>query len=146
MLSSEPSRTLDQVLYRLARSQSCRSGWLATAMSLCHRSVQAAAWSANNEVHPLAAAFCEAATADDPGVPEVSAVSTPTNFVMSYDVPDLTEKATASFAVSCVAVALTSRLGALTVLPTSRVEATVPAVPNVWVAKSTLIDAGEPAT
>src|SRR4029079_1922504 len=101
---------------------------------------------ANNEVHPSAAAFCEAATADVSGAPEVSAVSTPTTFVKSYDVPDLTANVTASFAVSCLAGALTSRLTDPTVLPGLRVDATVPAVPSAWVAKFPLIEAREPAT
>src|SRR3954453_22104421 len=115
-------------------------------MSLCHRSDHAAAWSANTADHPLAAAFCEAVTADVFGVPDVSAVSTPTNFVSSYDVPDFTGNLTASDAVRFCAVALTSLLVALTPLPRFIVDATVPAVPSVSVAKFTSIEAGDPFT
>src|SRR5689334_15466984 len=100
-------------------------------MSLRHRSDQAAAWSAKTEVHPSAAAFCDAATAEVSGAPDVNAVSTPTTFVNWYDVPDLAENVTASFAVRFCAVALTSRLVVLTLLSTLSVEATVPAVPRV---------------
>src|SRR2546423_14892169 len=113
-------------------------------MSLCHRSDHAAAWSANTAAHPSAAAFREAATADDSGVPDVSAVSTPTNFVSSYDVPDFTGNLTASDAVRFCAVALTSLLVALTPLPRFIVDATVPAVPSVSVAEFTSIEAGGP--
>src|SRR2546421_1399582 len=113
-------------------------------MSLCHRFDHAAAWSANTAAHPSAAAFCEAATADASGLPDVSAVSTPTNFVSSYDVPDFTGNLTASVAVKFCAVALMSVLVALTPLPRLTVDATVPAVPSVSVAKFTSIEAGEP--
>src|SRR5665647_1382861 len=100
-------------------------------MSLCHRSDHAAAWSANTAAHPSAAAFCEAATADASGLPDVRAVSTPTNFVNSYDAPDFTGNLTASVAVRLAALAPTSLLVALTPLPRLSVAASVPAVPSI---------------
>src|SRR5665647_2262706 len=115
-------------------------------MSLCHRSDHAAAWSANTAAHPSAAAFCEAATADASGLPDVRAVSTPTNFVSSYDVPDFTGNLTASVAVRLAALAPTSLLVALTPLPRLSVAASVPAVPSVSVAKFTFIEACDPLT
>src|SRR3954471_2171092 len=115
-------------------------------MSLFHRSAQAAEWSPNRPFQPCAAAVRDAATADASGVGEVSAVSTPTNFVSSYEPPDCTSNLTLSLVVSLFALLLALVLVGLTPLPGLSVDATVPAVPRVWVVKLTSIEAGDPDT
>src|SRR3954468_24669647 len=56
-------------------------------MSLFQRSAHADAWPENSWAQPPLAAACDAEIADCSGAEEVSAVSTPTNLVNSYDVP-----------------------------------------------------------
>ena len=63
----------------------------------------------------------------------------PTYFVKSYERPDGTEKLSASVAVRLLAVGSNFRLGAPTPLASS-VDATVPAVASVWVAKFTSME------
>src|SRR3954454_24420381 len=111
-------------------------------MSLFHRSAQAAEWSPNRPFQPWAAAVRDAATADASGVDEVSAVSTPTNFVSSYEPPDCTSNLTLSLAVSLFAFWLALVLVGVTPPPGVSVDATVPAVPRVWVVKLTSMEAG----
>src|SRR3954462_11577602 len=115
-------------------------------MSLFQRSAQAAEWSPNTPFQPWAAAVRDAATADASGVDEVSAVSTPTNFVSSYDCPDCTLKLTASRAVRLLAFLLALVLVGFTPPPGVSVDPPVPAVPSVWVVKFTSIEVGEPLT
>ena len=108
-------------------------------MSLFHRSDHALTCSPSTPLQPLVAAFCDAASADASGACEVRAVSMPTYFVKSYERPDWTEKLSASVAVRLFAVGSNFRLGAPTPLASS-VDATVPAVPSVWVAKFTSME------
>src|SRR5919205_85493 len=98
MLVSLPSRMLDSSAYMFERSHSWRSGRPETAMSLFHRSCQAAACSENSCDHPLLAACCDADTAELSGLLEVSAVSTPTYLTNWYELPEAARKLTASLA------------------------------------------------
>src|SRR5215213_9363467 len=96
-------------------------------MSLFQRSAHADAWAENSFDQPPLAAACDAAIADCSGVEEVSAVSTPTNFVNSYELPLRASKVSAWLAVRfCAAAVLVADLGCTAV---ARVEATAPALP-----------------
>jgi hypothetical protein len=111
-------------------------------MSLCHRSAQAAACPASSADQPVAAACWEAEIADCSGDIDVSAVSIPTNFVNSYDVPRRASKVSFRLAVRfCAVVPADTELGWTAVL---KVEATAPSDP-VAVRKATSI-VDEPAT
>src|SRR5215212_7661176 len=106
-------------------------------MSLFQRSAHADAWPENSWAQPPLAAPCDAEIADCSGAEEVSAVSTPTNLVNSYDVPLRASKESAWLAVRFSAVAvLVADVGCTAV---ASVEATAPALPvAVWNATSTV--------
>src|SRR5687768_5659386 len=67
MLLSVPPRIEESSAYRLERTHSCSSALPPISMSLRHRSVHAAAWSASTALQPRAAAAWDAATADGSG-------------------------------------------------------------------------------
>src|SRR5215210_7805351 len=108
-------------------------------MSLFHRSAHAAAWPENSLAQPAAAACWEAAIADCSGVGEVSAVSTPTNFVNSYDAPLRASKVSAWLAVR--SRALFVAVDAVGGTAVASVDATAPAFAVlVWNATSTVFE------
>src|SRR3954465_15530630 len=115
-------------------------------MSLRQRAPHAAAGAANSADHPFAAAACDAAVAEARGSLVVSAVSTPTYFASSYDLPLCTLKLRASVAVSVCALGLSERETPDAPLGATSVEATVPCVPIPWVANPTATVAGAPET
>src|SRR3954462_4381601 len=98
-------------------------------MSLFQRSAHADAWPENSWAQPPLAAAWDAEIADCSGAEEVSAVSTPTNFVNSYDVPLRASNVIAWLAVRfCAAPVAEADFGGTAVL---NVDATAPAVPVV---------------
>src|SRR3954454_15401555 len=106
-------------------------------MSLFQRSAHADAWPENSCAQPPLAAACDAEIADCSGVEDVSAVSTPTNFVNLYDVPLLAANVTPWLALRFFALLVEElEVGWTAVLS---VEATAPALPvAVWNATSTV--------
>src|SRR4051794_610860 len=111
-------------------------------MSDFHRAAHAEACAAKSLDQPPLAADCEAEMADCSGVVDVSAVSTPTNFVNSYDVPLRAAKVTLWLALRFFALLVeVLEVGVTAVLS---VDATAPALPvAVWNATSTV---GAPLT
>src|SRR5215207_7093217 len=98
-------------------------------MSLFHRSAQAEACPASTAAQPALAAPWDAEIADCSGAGDVSAVSTPTNLVNSYDVPLRASKVSAWLAVRFCAVPVADDdFGGTAVL---KVDATAPWVPVV---------------
>src|SRR5689334_1325184 len=107
-------------------------------MSLFHRSAHAAACPASSADQPVAAACWEAEIADCSGAGDVSAVSTPTNFVNSYDVHLRASKVNSWLAVrSCAFRPADTDLGWTAVLT---VEATAPSVPVAVRKETSIVD------
>ncbi len=97
--------------------------------SLFHRFDHAETCPASTEAQPALAAAWDAEIADCSGAEDVSAVSTPTNFVNSYDVPLRASKVIAWLAVRFCAVPVAEAdFGGTAVL---NVDATAPPVPVV---------------
>src|SRR5689334_2113768 len=96
-------------------------------MSLCHSCAHADACPASSAAQPVAAARWDAEIAEGSGVGDVSAVSTPTNFVNAYAVPRRASKVISRLTVRfCAALVGGADLGSTVVL---RVDATAPSVP-----------------
>ncbi len=144
MLLRLPARVLDSRPYCAERTHDCSSRRPWTSMSLRHSRCQAAVCRAKSASQPRSAACREAACAVARGEREVSAVSTPTYLVSSYERPLLTGKRSCCLLLNSAFRVPCRGRSARTFRSARRVEATAPSVLVPSVRKATSIVPREP--